>query len=326
MADNSSNFRALRVSDDVITSVIQGYANSEAIAGFLAPTVPVQTRAGKVIRFGKENFAVMDLQRQPGGRIQRIGPSFGESSYFIRQHAIGSEVPREVYEEAMNGAAQIDLRSQAAIRTAATLLQSWEASVISKVYDATQYEVANVVNIAGAVADYDNLIADAQELIRKQIGRYANSAVIGSNVNRFLKRNAGYRDRIKYTSSGSVNLDMVASWWDLGRGVKAGLRQKLDNATGNLVDMVPADSILLFFNPEGAVNDGFLPSTQADAAEAAFAYTYQLDGYPIAEAERFDEENKCYVTDLIAEQDIQLVGMGENGKVGAAVLITGITA
>ena len=326
MPNNFSSDAQLRVNDPVITTIIQGYTSSEAIAGFLAPVVTVPTRAGKVIRFGKENFAVMDLRRSPGGNIKRVSPSFDVDSFFIRQHAIGSEVPREVYEEAVNGAARVDLRSLAAIRTAATLQQSWEADVIENIYNSSAYEAANLVAVAGAVADYDNLIADAQELIRRQIGRYANSAVIGSDVFRFIKRNSVYRDRIKYTSSASVNLDMIAAWWGLDRGVKAATRQKLDVSTGTLTDMVPAGSILLFYNPEGAVSDGFMAADQADKAQAAFAYTYQLEGYPIAEQERFDEDRKVFVTDLIAEQAIQLVGMGETGKVGAGVLITGITS
>lgn len=325
MPSNFSTDGALRVNDPVITTVVQGYSNSEGIAGFVAPTVSVPTRAGKVIRFGKENFAVMDLRRSPGANIKRIGANFDTASYLIRQHAIGSEVPREVYEEASNGAARIDLRTQAAIRTAAILQQSWEADVVDQAYNAAAYEPGNLIAVGGPVTDYDNLIQDAQEQIRKQIGRYANSAIVGSDVIRGIKRSDVYRDRIKYTSSASLNLDMVAAWWDLTRGVKAGIRQKLDPSTGLLTDMVPPGSILLFYNPEGAVNDGFMAAEQSAQAEAAFAYTYSLEGYPVAEQERFDQDNKCYVTDLIAEQSVQLVGMGETGKVGAAVLITGIT-
>jgi len=324
MVDIYSTDAQLRVNDPVITSVVQGYANAEGIAGFIAPTVPVTTRAGQVVRFGREDFVVMDLNRAPGATIKRVSPSFSTDSYFIRQHAIGSAVPREVYEEAINGEARIDLRSRAASRTAALLYQSWEARVIAQVYDPTRYEPGNVVAVGGPVADFDNLISDAQEQVRRQIGRYANSAVIASDVFRFTKRNAVYRDRVKYTSSASINSDMIAAWWDLSRGVRVGTRQRLGNA-GRLVDMVPAGSILLFYNPEGAVNDGFMPADGADRAEAAFAYTYQLEGYPIAEAERYDPDNKTYVTDLIAEQDIQLVSMGETGKAGAGVLITGIT-
>lgn len=324
MVDNFSTDKGLRVNDPVITSVVQGYSNSEGIASFIAPAVPVDTRSGQIIRFGKEHFAVMNLNRAPGTSIKRVGPGFTVDSYTIKQHAIGSEVPREVYEEASNGDARIDLRAQAALRASALLAQSWESQVVAKVYNVAAYEAGNVIAAAGSVSDMDDLIASAQEQIRSQIGRYANSAVIGADTRRLLRKSATYRDRIKYTSSASVSMDMIGAWWDLSRGVKAGVRQQLNDA-GGLENMVPAGSILLFYNPEGTETDTFLPAEQASAAEAAFAYTYTLRGYPIAEAERFDPDNKTYVTDLIAEQDINLVGMGATGKVGAAVLITGIT-
>jgi len=90
--------------------------------------------------------------------------------------------------------------------------------------------------------------------------------------------------------------------------------------------MVPTGSILLFYNPEGSGNEGFIPDPAADPNTASFAYTYQLDGYPIAEEERFDEDRKVFVTDLIVEQNIVPVGMGVTGKIGAGVLIQGITS
>lgn len=325
MVSNFSTGQELRINDPVITNLIHGYSNSAGIAGFIAPIVNTDVRAGKVIKFGKESFAVMDLARAPGSNIQRVGAQFDVEAFFLEQHAIGSEVAREVYEEAVNGAARIDLRSQAAMRAAALLEQSWEARVVEKVYATAAYETANVVAVNGAVVDYDTLIQDAQELVRAQIGRYANSAVIASDVYRFVRRNAAYRDRIKYTSAASVNSEMISTWWDLSRGVRTAMRQKL-SPTGALVDMVPSGSILLFYNPEDAESDGFTASAQSDSSQAAFAYTYQLSGYPIAEEERFDSDRKVFVTDLIAEQSIQLVGLGNTGKCGAAVLLTGINS
>lgn len=326
MPNQFSTSAQLRVNDPVITQIIHGYTPSEGIAGFIAPTVNVDVRAGKTIQFGKEGFAVMDLARAPGTPIKRVTPNFDVKSFYIEQHAVGAEVTREQYEEAANGEAKLDLRMQAALRAAAALEQSWESRVIQQVYNASAFETNCQIAVGGAVADYDNLIQDAQEAIRSQIGRYANSAVIGSDVYRFIRRSPVYRDRVKYTSSSSINQDMISTWWDLDRGVRVAKRQRLNPTTGLLEDMVPAGSILLFYNPEGASNDGFLPAKEADRAEAALAYTYQLNGYPIAEPERFDEDRKVYVTDLIAEQSVQVVGLGATGKVGAGALITGITA
>ncbi len=324
MTNIYSNFGQMRVADPVLTQVIHGYGNAQMISDFIAPVVNVPTRAGLVMRFGKENFAVTETGRAPTSKIKRVSATFSSDAYNIEQNALGAEVPIEHYEEALNGAARLNLRTLSALRAAEQLQQSWEAKVISQVYDATKYETTNVINAAGAVTDFDALIQDAQEVIRGQIGRYANSAIISSNVARYLKRNAGYRDRIKYTSSGSINTELVANWWDLGRGVRTAMRQKL-NPDGTLTDMVPAGTILLFYNPEGAVGNGFLPVPGSDRATPAFAYTYNLEGYPVAEAERYDPETRTFLTDIILEQSIQLVGLGATGKVGAGVLITGIT-
>jgi len=326
MPSQFSSLGTLRVNDPVITNIVHSYANAEGIAGFIAPTVPVPVRAGKIIKFGKEAFSVLDLSRAPGTNLKRITPAFGVDTFYLEQHAIGAEVTREAYEEAENGQARIDLRSMAAMRAAALLQQSWEARVIDKVYDPTLYETNCVVSVGGPVVDYDILIQDAQEIIRGQVGRYANSAIIGSDVYRFIRRNPIYRDRVKYTSASSINSDMISSWWDLKRGVRSALRQKLDVTTGALTSMVPTGSILLFYNPEGSGNEGFIPDPAADPNTASFAYTYQLDGYPIAEEERFDEDRKVFVTDLIVEQNIVPVGMGVTGKIGAGVLIQGITS
>lgn len=326
MVSSYSSSSAQRVNDPVITNLVHGYSNSEGIAAFIAPVVNVSVRAGKVVTFGKENFAVMDLARAPGGNVKRLGATYETRTFYLEQHAIGASVPREAYEEALNGETKINLRTLAALRAAQTLEQSWEARVIDKVYDTAAYETANVVAAGGAVTNYDNLIQDAQELVRAQVGRYANSAILAPDVYRAVKRNAVYTDRVKYTSADSVNLGMISSWWDLPRGVKVGMRQKI-NAAGALVDMIPAGTILLFYNPESDddAGMGFLPSAQSDIAKPAFAYTYLLDGYPMAEEERFDEDRKTFVTDIIAEQSINLVGLGATGKVGAGALITGIT-
>ena len=77
MPSQFSSLGTLRVNDPVITNIVHSYANAEGIAGFIAPTVPVPVRAGKIIKFGKEAFSVLDLSRAPGTNLKRITPAFG---------------------------------------------------------------------------------------------------------------------------------------------------------------------------------------------------------------------------------------------------------
>lgn len=321
---NSASGSSLRVNDPVITNIIQGYTQADGIAPFVAPIIPVSTRSGKVITFGKEQFAVLNLTRAPGGNIQRLSTAFGTRPFNLQQDAIGAEVPEEQYQEARSGAAKLDLRKFAVTRALQAATQSWEYRVTTAITDASQYEPTNTSALTGTSqwsdpdSDPEAMVQAWQDVIRSQVGVYANSMVIGPAVFRALKRHPIFRDRIKYTSGGSVNLDMIAAWFDLSRGIRVAKRVKL--AADNTLEDLFANHVVLFYSPEGGIGEGFKPLSYSDQATPAFAYTYSLNGYPIGGVERFDEDRRVYVTDVITEQSLQLVGMGATGKCGAAYL------
>lgn len=320
-----------RVVDPVLTTVVHGYKQAGSIAGFVAPIVPVSLRAGTIVKFGKENFAVRETRRAPGGNIARVSVNYGSEKYSLNQHAAAAEVPREWYEEAKNGEARVDLRRKAAFTAAQTVQQSWEAEVIDAITNASVYESGNVFALAGsdqfsnAASDPEAVFQTACSAIRKQVGLYPNRAVIDDATYNVLRRHPIFRDRIKYTSAGSVSLKMLAEWLELDE-IRVAKRLKLD-ATGNLTDMFPRGTIWLGYSPAGTMTDmidGLVPADESNISEPSAFYTYQLEGYPIAEEERFDEDRKVYVTDLIAEQAIQATGLGNTGKVGAAALLTNV--
>lgn len=330
------NLADYRVVDPVITSVVHGYANAESVAPFVAPIVPVDVRAGKIIKYTKEQFAVLNTRRAPGTTIQRLPVNYTNEGYFLNQHAMGAEVTIEAYEEASNGEARVNLRQRAALRATAAIAQSWEDEVINTITTASLYEAANVLTAAGTdkfsdpLSDIETYIQEANELVRRQVGVYANSLLVSADVYNAMRFNPIFRDRVKYTSSGSVNSDMLATWLDLPGGIKVSRRLKL-NANGQLVDMMPSGTAVLFYSPANG-----MPSSQydsslvyslnegADIGTPSAFYTYTLNGYPIASPERFDDDRKVFVTDVIAEQSIMPVGLGETNKVGAAVLMTAL--
>lgn len=324
-----SNLRNLRVSDPVISNIVLGYAQADSIAPFIAPVVPVTQRAGKVIKFTKEQFVIVPTKRSPGEEIKKLSSNYSSENYTVNQHAAAGKITEEEYEEAINSEARIDLRTSAAQRAAQAVMQSWEKEVIDTVTNTSLYETSCTEALAGTDkfsdpdSDPDFLVTEAKEAVRAQIGLYPNSAVISPKVYNALKNHPLYRDRIKYTSSGSINLDMLAQWLDLPRGIKIASRVYLDPATGTLKDFM-SDSMLLFYNPEGGIGTGFTPVNQANRAIPAFGYTYSLQGYPIATPERYDEDTRSYITDVIAEQSLQLTGLGATGKVGAGFLFTAV--
>lgn len=320
----------LRVSDPVLTTIVHGYSQSESVAPFIAPVVPVTARSGKIVKFGKEQFSVITTRRAPGSTIQRIGVAYSSENYTINQHAAAGEVSEEEYEEAVNSAAQIDLRTAAAIRASEAVMQSWEGEVIATIANPANYETSCTLALTGTdkisnpASDPEALVSDGKEAVRAQIGVYPNSAIISPKVFNKLKQHPIFRDRIKYTSEGSVNLDLLANWFDLPRGIKVAKRVYLDPTTELLRDFI-GDVILLFYSPEAeAIGSGFLPQRGADKARPSFAYTYALNGYPIATPERYDPDRRVFVTDVIMEQSLNLVGLGETGKCGSGFLFTNV--
>ena len=324
------NLDQVRVIDPILTQLAQGYKNAEGVATFFGPAVSTNTRAGRTLVFGKEAFASQSFLRAPGTNIQKIQNEFGTRSFALRQEAISWEIAEEIAAEAKNGAAQLDLRQYAAKDAANRLMQSWEITVANAVTASGSYETSNVFDLATraggadqfnqATSDVEVLIDEAKEAVRSQIGTYPNKMVISPDAFNALKRNKRIRDFMQRgvlvneaTLANIFGLDEIR----VARRLKLGSSGALENIYNNVA--------VLFYQPSGAT-DGFAPALDANYGNPAFAYTYTLAGYPIATPERFNIERRVFTGDILVERSFELVGMGENGKVGAGAILTNCVA
>lgn len=331
------SFEQIRLADEVLTNVVLGYKNADSIANFVAPVVTVPTRGGLIKKFGKENFAVVPTRRSPYDTIKRISSAYTTERYQLEQHAIAGEISYEEAEEAIEGQAEEDLRKLTALRAAEAISQSWEDEIATLITNGALYE-ANLQQALAGTAQFDDpasrpelTIDDVKEAVRSQIGVPPNAAVCDVKTFRGLQRNETFNNRIAFTNPGSVTEEMLANWFGLKKGLKVAYRKRLDEATGDLVDIMPEKTMVVFYHPEGtSSNDDTLyyPDTvfmnvhgNNRAIPAAF-YTYQRKGYPIAGSEQFDENTRTWWTPVIAEQSIIPVGLGSNGLIGAAYLLT----
>ena len=320
------NLDQVRVIDPILTQLAQGYKNAEGVATFFGPAVSMNTRAGRTLVFGKEAFAAQNFLRAPGSNIQKIQNEFGTRSFSLRQEAISWEIAEEIAAEAKNGAAQLDLRQYAAKDAANRLMQSWEITVATAVQDDSLYETANVFDLAtrnsgadkfnAATSDVEVLIDEAKEAVRAQIGTYPNKMVISPDAFNALKRNKRIRDFMQ--RGVLVNEATLANIFGLDE-IRVARRLKLNQATGSL-ENIYSNIAVLFYQPSGAT-DGFAPALDANYGNPAFGYTYTLAGYPIATPERFNIERRVFTGDILVERSFELVGMGENGKVGAGAVL-----
>lgn len=325
------NLDQVRVIDPILTQLAQGYKNAEGVATFFGPAVSMNTRAGRTLVFGKEAFAAQNFLRAPGTNIQKIQNEFGTRSFSLRQEAISWEIAEEIAAEAKNGAAQIDLRQYAAKDAANRLMQSWEITVAGAVTDSAAYETSCVFDLATrasgadqfnqATSDIEVLIDEAKEAVRAQIGTYPNKMVISPDAFNALKRNKRIRDFMQ--RGVLVNEATLANIFGLDE-IRVARRLKLNQSSGSL-ENIYNNVAVLFYQPSGAT-DGFAPAMDANYGNPAFGYTYTLAGYPIATPERFNIERRVFTGDILVERSFELVGMGENGKVGAGAILTNVVA
>lgn len=325
------NLDQVRVIDPILTQLAQGYKNAEGVATFFGPAVSMNTRAGRTLVFGKEAFAAQNFLRAPGSNIQKIQNEFGTRSFSLRQEAISWEIAEEIAAEAKNGAAQIDLRQYAAKDAANRLMQSWEITVADAVTTAASYESTCRFDLATrasgadqfnqATSDIEVLIDEAKEAVRAQIGTYPNKMVISPDAFNALKRNKRIRDFMQ--RGVLVNEATLANIFGLDE-IRVARRLKLNQSTGSL-ENIYNNVAVLFYQPSGAT-DGFAPALDANYGNPAFGYTYTLAGYPIATPERFNIERRVFTGDILVERSFELVGMGENGLVGAGAILTNVVA
>jgi len=330
--------------DPILTTLAQGYMLPENnISNFIAPVVDTATRAGRILRFGKEQFAVNDFRRAYGTNIPAIQSRYDSESYALEQEVVAWELPEEVIENAGEGPAQVDLRAIETRNAMQRLMNSYEATVSAAVTNLGIYEpglayasytaasAAGQTLLASGTAPWGAAGSDPignvlklKRAVSNQIGIRPNSMVIGTNVFDTLMTDVSILDRIKYTTADSIDIDMLARYFGLERGIRVGEGRQLA-ANGELLPIFPENAIMLFYSPLGA-NDAVLPAGGASAATPAFAYTYQLTGTPAVRPEYYIRERRVVRAEITVERAVNIVGLGATGLCGSGAFINDILA
>ena len=342
--------------DPILTTLAQGYMLPETnIANFIAPVVDTPTRAGRTLRFGKEAFAISDYRRAYGTNIPAIQSRFDSDPYALEQEVIAWELPEEVIENAGEGPAQVDLRAIETRNAMSRLMNAYEVAVAGAVQGTnsaeviTEYEPASgsylglgygtwgkystdadaatiargPANWAGATANPITDVLTWKRAVANQIGIRPNSMVMGSAVFDKLLTSEAILDRIQFTTADSIDVDVLARYFGLERGIRVAEGRKLDETTGNLLPVFPENAVLLFYSPLGA-SDSVMPAGGASAATPAFAYTYQLTGTPAVRPEYYIRERRVVRAEITVERAINMTGLGGTGLIGSAFYIDNV--
>ena len=313
--------------DPVFTKLAHGYQMPRIpVADFIAPIVPVDSRTGTVVQFGTGDFTISDTKRSPGASILRQKATYGTSKFMLSQDALAAEVAFEHVEQGnrtgLNQLKQINLN-----KVLNQLALGWENEVLTLVTNPDNFEPSLVGTVANkwdtSSSNPQQDIFDAAAAIRAQSAVYPNSMVIGPDVYHRLLTNEYVRDVFKYTSGGNVNLNVMADFFGLSRGIRVATHVREHD--GAFVDLMPPKTVLLFYSPE-TTSTGTLSgkSVSSVLGTPSFCYTYTLRNSPLVSQFREDLDRRVYVADVIMEKQAVITSIGQSGLAGAAYLLNDV--
>lgn len=304
-----------RVIDPILSTVAQGYKNSELIGSALFPIVPVGTRGGKIITFGKEDFALYNTSRAPGANTRRVQFGYSGASFALESHSLEGQVPIELMEEGQ-AVPGIDQGSIAVYKTQNIIFSRLEYAQATLATTPGNYGAANKVTLSGTsqwsdltsgVSDPIKDIETGKEAVRKQIGRRPNTIVMGPSVFAMLKMHPKVIDRMKYTGRDIATPELLASLFDVKR-VIVGEAVYTDGA-GVMQDMWGKYVVVAYTEMSGV----------ADAGSPTYGYTYRLRGYPMVEQSYQERNSKSWIYPVTDEVAPVIAGASAGYLISGAV-------
>lgn len=298
------NTRLAAVVDPILSTYARGYRNSEFVASALFPRVTVPNRSMRVIRFGKEAFRMLNTRRAPGADKRRIQYGYASDPISLVQDALEGVVPIEHQQEA-EAVPGVDL-GKGAINMALNIVDlglEYDSAQLAR--NAANYGANNKLVLAGT-ARWTNAASTPQadmdagkEAVRRMIGRYPNTLVLGPSAFGALKRHAAVKDQFKYTSRESITAEMLAAYFDLSKVVvgKGVFLPETAAETDVASDIWGDDAVL-----------AYVPQAGDTYQEPSYGYTYELSGYPMVEAPYYERSNNSWIYPTTTERRPYLTG------------------
>jgi Phage major capsid protein E len=298
------NQRTAAVIDPILSTHARGYRNLSFIAEVLFPRVSIPNRSMRVIKFGKEAFRKMNTRRAPGADKKRIQYGYASDPVSLVQDALEGVVPIEHQEEALSvpginlGSGAIDM-----VLDVVDLGLEFDCAALAR--DPANYDANHKLAMTGTdrwsdpASDPGADVQAARESIRRTIGRYPNVLTLGPNAANALKNHPNVKEQFKYTSKDSITTKMLAAFFEVEK-VVVGSAVYLPETAGDdelAIDVWGDDAIL-----------AYVPQTGDNFQVPAYAYAYELRGYPQVETPYFERSNDSWIYPTKVERRPYLVG------------------
>lgn len=296
------NRNDIRVVDKVLTKIALGYA-SPAFAGMeLFPRVFVDATAGKIIRFGKEAFRVMNTRRAPGAQTKRITVGYEDGNYSTTNNALDAVIPQEWLRDS-NMLPHVNLRIQAVNTVMQIEGNNLESEQAALARNAGNYGTNNKMTLSGTDqwSDYVNSdpvadIKEARKAIRAKTGQYPNRMMLPVEVHEVLMEHPKVLAKLSNNERKILTVQDYQEIFQVAKVVIAG--SIVTNESDAFVDLWGTDVIL-----------AVVPDTITTMAQPSFGYTYTYTGHPNVEQFWYDKTVKSWVGGVDYERAPQLTGI-----------------
>jgi hypothetical protein len=200
--------------DLALTNVAVGYKNAGLIADMIFPMITVEKQSGKIYKFGKDAFRLLDDVRAPGTVSNRVQSySVSSDTYFCDNHALNDVVPNEDKTNA-DAVIQPEVSMTEGLTDLIALRREYKlaAYLFNTTTFAGRYTARtgtarwNDYTVSDPIADADA----AKEYVRQASGAKVNVAIMGQAVYMKLKRHPQLLDMFKYTAGGVLTEQQVA--------------------------------------------------------------------------------------------------------------------
>lgn len=279
-----------RVVDPILTTVAQGYKNGQMVADALFPVVPVGSRGGKIISFGREDFRLYATARAPGTNTKRVQFGFAGLPFALEQHSLEGLCPFELMQEA-NAVPGIDLGRTSIVKVQNIIALSREVAAAAIATNAANYDANHKVTLAGASkwSDYSGTsdplqdVDNAIEAVRAATGMRPNTVLLAPKAFKAARRHPKVLAWFNDQGNRSVaSREDLAAAFDVKTVV---VGDAVYDGGGGTVD-VWGNDVVVAFTQLGSLADGGAPS---------YGYTYRLGGYPLVEVPYQDRSAKSWI-------------------------------
>jgi hypothetical protein len=262
--------------DPILSSIARGYMNNDFIGEIILPPVVVEKEVGKIPLFGKENFLAKNTERALRAKSNR-----GDLD---NRKMMAYELDEHDYEVALdyrekNAYLPEDLEAEAVENTMEIIKLRQEKNIADLIQDPATYPAGHVEFVGAGdkfnepTSDPIAMIRDARSTVRSKIVKRPDLLVLSYDSYEALIDHPLMIERIKYSSIGVLNIDLLKQLFDVGEIVIGESVYSADGVT--FTDLWKGFAGLFYRNSQ--------TTETRTARQPRFGHTLRLRGMQIAD-------------------------------------------